>query len=478
MQPAYVASPRDEAHRIAHFLGRGSQSGPQDAGHGRALGPASELATLDLGPRTDREIKARLRHDVGQERLTAIDRRLLRRMDAERVVSPSDNDPFRQSLAAGRLRKLKAMDLAEDIGGGRYRLAAGLEDTLRRMGERGDIVRMMQRELTARKLDRAGVENVVSPELREPLVGRLIHRGLSDEHRDRHYMMVNGIDGRVHYVDIGRGNAVPSVPEGATVLVEPTKVEAIKSDRTVDEVARAHGGRYSVDLHLAHDPGASEAFAASHVRRLESMRRAGAGPERQADGSWTIPADHLALAEAYAHRRQRDRPVTLAVLSPTPIAELAAKEAPTWLDRELADRSSGAVRDTGFGREVRTALAARRQWLVARQLADGAEGEFRLRKGALESLRQKELATFGSELSRALGKRFAPARIGERIEGVIARRVDLESGPHALVERSRDFTLVPWREVLERNIGKAASGILRADGIDWQLGRGRGGPSV
>src|SRR3546814_693569 len=103
---------------------------------------ASELVTLDLGPRTDHEIEARLRHDIDQERLTAIDRRLLRRMDADRIVSPADNDPFQQSIAAGRLRKLKAMDLAEDIGGGRYRLAEGLQETLRRMGERGDIIRL------------------------------------------------------------------------------------------------------------------------------------------------------------------------------------------------------------------------------------------------------------------------------------------------------------------------------------------------
>src|SRR3546814_16110922 len=87
----------------------------------------------------DREIEARLRRDVDQERLTAIDRRFLRRMDTGRIVSPADNDPFQQSIAAGRLHKLKAMDLAEDLGGGRYRLADRLEDTLRRMGERGDI---------------------------------------------------------------------------------------------------------------------------------------------------------------------------------------------------------------------------------------------------------------------------------------------------------------------------------------------------
>ena len=439
---------------------------------------AAELVTLDLGPRTDREIEDRLRHDVDQERLTAIDRRLLRRMDAGRTVAAMDNDPFQQSLAAGRLRKLQAMDLAEDIGGGRYRLAEGMDDTLRRMGERGDIIRLMQRELSARRLDRAGVETVVSSELREPLVGRLIHRGLADEHRDRHYMMIDGIDGRVHYVDIGRGNSLPSVPEGTTVRIEPAAVEASKSDRTVEAVARANGGRYSVDLHLAHDPNASETFAASHVRRLEAMRRAGAGPERQADGSWVIPEDHLARAEAYGRRQQRERPVTLAVLSPTAVAELAVKEAPTWLDRELAEGAGSAVRDAGFGREVRAALSARRQWLIEQQLADGDGRNFRLRNGVLKSLSQRELTSVGEQLSGQLGKRFAPARIGERIEGIISRRVDLESGPHALVERSRDFTLVPWRDVLERHVGKTASGILRDDAISWQFGRARTGPTI
>jgi hypothetical protein len=33
-----------------------------------------------------------------------------------------------------------------------------------------------------------------------------------------------------------------------------------------------------------------------------------------------------------------------------------------------------------------------------------------------------------------LGKRFEPVRSGDRVEGVIAQRVDLESGSSALVE--------------------------------------------
>jgi type IV secretory pathway VirD2 relaxase len=441
---------------------------------------ASELVTLDLGPRTDHEIEARLRHDVDQERLTAIDRRLLRRMDGAREVSPSDNDPFQQSIAAGRLRKLKAMDLAEDIGGGCYRLADGLEQTLRRMGERGDIIRLMQRELTARRLNRAGVEQVVATNISEPIVGRLIQRGFSDEHRDRHYVMVDGVDGRVHYIDIGRGSATPSVPENATVRIEPTRPEATQADRTVDSVARAHGGRYSLDLHLRHDPNASEAFAASHARRLEAMRRAGAGTERQADGSWSIPPDHLDRAETFAQRQQR---------GPTgnPLYSLADA------DRRPRHKGSADVARSGAGSGLFQRGARHRVRPrgpdgiggpppVAHRAADGrwqmARGRVRLRIGTMESLRQRELESAGGRLAEQLGKRFEAARIGDHVEGVIARRVDVEGGSYALVERSRHFTLVPWRDVLERNLGNSAAGIMRADGINWRFGRSRGAPEI
>src|SRR3546814_3616567 len=91
------------------------------------------------------------------------------------------------------------------------------------------------------------------------------------------------------------------------------------------------------------------------------------------------------------------------------------------------------------------------------QLADGDGRAFRLRPGALESLRLRELEGAGERIGKELGKRFAPAKMGEAIEGVIARRVDLESCPHALVERSRDFTLVPWRDVLDRNIDRKST---------------------
>src|SRR3546814_12289198 len=109
----------------------------------------------------------------------------------------------------------------------------------------------------------------------EPVVCRVIARGLADEHRDRHYLLVDGVDGHAHYVDIGRGDAIAPIPEGAIVRVSARRMEIRDADRVVAEVAAAHGGQYSVDLHLRHDPSATQAFADTHVRRLEEVRRAG-----------------------------------------------------------------------------------------------------------------------------------------------------------------------------------------------------------
>ncbi|NIA70412.1 DUF3363 domain-containing protein [Pelagibius litoralis] len=44
----------------------------------------------------------------------------------------------------------------------------------------------------------------------------------------------------------------------------------------------------------------------------------------------------------------------------------------------------------------------------------------------------------------------------------------------ALVERSREFILVPRRPVIEKALGRQVSGVIRGSGISWELGRKRG----
>jgi hypothetical protein len=98
---------------------------------------------LDLGPRTEREILRSQLREVEQERVAAIDRRLIRSIDAEGLVDPRRGSWVEQDLRRARLRTLSGMGLASEQRDGRWRLDPELETTLREMGRRGDIVRTM-----------------------------------------------------------------------------------------------------------------------------------------------------------------------------------------------------------------------------------------------------------------------------------------------------------------------------------------------
>lgn len=435
---------------------------------------ACELVSLDLGPRTELEIEAQRRRDIGAERLTDIDHRLVRQMDAGRLVSPADADPVLQSLKAGRLQTLAGLGLAHHVGGSHWQLTEDLEAKLRALGERGDIIRTMQRELSRRMLVRDWRGADAAP-ASGPIVGQVIARGLADEHRDRHYLIVDGIDGRAHYLDIGRGDAVPALPEGAIVAALPRPAGARDSDRTIVAIAAASGGSYSVDAHLAYDGSATSAFAEAHGRRLEALRRAGIGLVRHDDASWSIPPDYLQQVERFETAHRRTAPAEVEILSPVALDRLVDAHAATWLDRMLADGRSADARDTGFGRDVRAALEARGRWLVNEALADVRQGRVRLHDDALSRLAARETLKLAQGLAKELGKTWSATVIGERIEGRVTRRLQMVGGAYALVERSHDFTLVPWRHVLERRIGRQVSGIARPGGISWSFGRERGG---
>jgi hypothetical protein len=111
-------------------------------------------------------------------------------------------------------------------------------------------------------------------------------------------------------------------------------------------------------------------------------------------------------------------------------------------------------------------------------LAQEQDGWTTYRPEMLATLQRRELLRVAGQLSDELGLAFTEAKAGDRIEGKLVRGVDMASGRHALIKRSRDFTLVPWRPVLERQIGKPVSGIMREGGVNWNFGRQRSGPSV
>ena len=123
-------------------------------------------------------------------------------------------------------------------------------------------------------------------------------------------------------------------------------------------------------------------------------------------------------------------------------------------------------------------MARRRQWLIAQGFAHDEDGRAVYPTGMIAELRRRELAKAGAQIAADRRLPYIEGEKGDRITGVYKRRIDLASGRFAVIENRRDFTLVPWRPVLEQNIGKEVSGVVRGDTISWTLGRQRSGPSV
>jgi hypothetical protein len=114
----------------------------------------------------------------------------------------------------GRLRKLEQLSLAHERQTGVWEIEADMEARLKALGHRGDIIQTMHRSLRAAGIDRPAGSFAIfdSQKLGNRVVGRVAAIGLTDEINDRNYLVLDGIDGKVHYVDAGR---IPSeiVPE-------------------------------------------------------------------------------------------------------------------------------------------------------------------------------------------------------------------------------------------------------------------------
>jgi type IV secretory pathway VirD2 relaxase len=446
---------------------------------------AAEIVRLDFGPRSDFEIEGTLRQEMDQERFTSLDRGLIRGKDDSGIIASVEGDSFRQSLKIGRLQKLQRLGLADDLGQGRWRLSEELEPVLQQMGERGDIIKTLHNEM--RLHGSAHLPDLVIHDHgaligQQPIVGQLVRRGLADELRDRHYMVVDGVDGLTHYIEIGQGDRTGPVANNSVIKIIPKSPEIRPADRVIAEVAARNGGYYDVDAHLRHDPSARETFAETHVRRLEAIRRVTGSVERDADGRFRIGADYLDQALLYEQKQSEMAPAKVEILSPLSLDRLTDVQAPTWLDSELAGNCPTPVSDRGFGKAVNMALSQRRQWLVAEGLAtEGMGSQVIFNSNMLDALKRRELSLVAGQLSEDMGLNFVEARAGERIEGILRRTLDLQSGKVGVVElarganqKARDFTLVPWRPVLADHIGKQVSGIVRQGDINWTIGRQRG----
>lgn len=439
---------------------------------------ACELATEWLGPRTEREIREGLQREVDQERWTSLDRGLQQQSLQSRdgVVELTAGDAAHQprTLLIGRLQRLTAMGMAQQLSINRWRLRPDIEPTLRAMGERGDIMRTMQRAMGGQQRELAVFQPGQDDDRNSrTIVGRVIGKGLADELHDKGYLIIDGVDGKAHYVALPPRTELKQYSTGAVVEVKGS-ADVRAADKNI--VALASDGLYRTDHHLAIEQGRAregrdpQELVAVHVRRLEALRRAGI-VERVAEGLWKVPAD---LPErGYQYDMQRLDGVAVELKSSQPIERQTRVVGATWLDQQLIGGGSG-LRDIGFGAETKLAMQQRTDFLVEQGLADRRGRRVMLARNLLVTLRSWDVARAAKDIAAETGLEHRPVAEGQRVVGIYRRSVMLTSGRYAMLDRGSGFSLVPWKPVIEQRLAQQIAATVYRNGVSWELGRQRG----
>jgi len=188
------------------------------------------------------------------------------------------------------MRTLERLGLAEPAGPARWVLAADAESRLRELGERGDIIKRLHKSLNKDGAARDPSSWALEGERHgEPVIGRLIARGLDDELRGSAFAVVDGIDGRVHHLKLSDIESAGDGPIGS--IVELRRFEdargrqrialAVRSDLNLDQQVTAEGAtwldqrlvaREGVELSRA---GFGAEVRAALDRRIDSLAEQG-----------------------------------------------------------------------------------------------------------------------------------------------------------------------------------------------------------
>ena len=215
---------------------------------------AQALVTLELGPRTDLEMRRGLDAQVDAERWTPLDRGLARRAaDNEGVVDLRPDGAVQLDAAhharIGRMQKLERLGLATPAGPAQWTLSPEAESSLRALGERSDIIKRLHRTMG----ERSPSEWVVAGEAVDRLVvGKLVARGLDDELKGTAYVIVDGVDGRAHHLRLPDLDATSDAAPGAVVELRrftdaggrERVALAVRSDLGVEAQATAQGATW------------------------------------------------------------------------------------------------------------------------------------------------------------------------------------------------------------------------------------------
>ncbi|WP_425505111.1 relaxase/mobilization nuclease domain-containing protein [Sphingorhabdus profundilacus] len=249
-------------------------------------GRAEARVTVELGLRSEHQIDQALAREVTADRLTSLDRRLQRMADnLGGVIDLRPAPPRPQSSMdrhlIGRAAKLERLGLATRIAAACWTLKHNLEPTLRQLGVRGDIIKAMHHAMNGVGINAdPGRFFIHLNAVEEPVIGRLVERGLHDELTGEAYAVIDGADGQVHHLRFGDLDLSSDATPGAIVELKswtdrrgrPGQSLWVQSDLPLDEQIIARGCTWLDRQLVSSDPVQSLGGFGSAIEQAKADR--------------------------------------------------------------------------------------------------------------------------------------------------------------------------------------------------------------
>jgi type IV secretory pathway VirD2 relaxase len=241
-------------HPHAHVVIRGVDTGGREVrvDHGYISQGlrwcAQQLATEELGPRPERDVRAEQSKEVSQGRLTSLDRELERRARDHEVQPRSGAKPGRidESLLVARLAHLEGLRLAERVGPTSWTLSPGWHDELRELGSRGDILKQIHKAISGDpsryRIVRPGQSLHADGRGRSSeATGRVAGKGLSDELKGDFYVVIETPSGDAYHLPVPARSA-EELRVGDIVSFESKPVDSVRpTPNLLEELERRAG---------------------------------------------------------------------------------------------------------------------------------------------------------------------------------------------------------------------------------------------
>jgi type IV secretory pathway VirD2 relaxase len=206
-------------HPHVHMVIRGVRSDGQPLHFKREYvkqeirGIAEDLCTRQLGYRTNRDAAEAEHREIGEPRFTSLDRAILRELDKSMpepgspyftlVRNPAqaglnDSERLHANHVNARLAVLQRMGLAESAGPNTWRVRHDFEEVLRAIQRTADRQKTLAAHGVPMSDDRLPIDILDTNDLTAP-EGRILVHG-QDEQSGRNYLMLEGTDAKVHFI--------------------------------------------------------------------------------------------------------------------------------------------------------------------------------------------------------------------------------------------------------------------------------------